>query len=127
MIHRITSLSIESGSVPEPFKKAIVTPLIKKSGLDSDILKNYRPVSNLSFLSKIMEKVVLKDFQQYKAESQLNPKMQSAYRKTHSTEIALLHVQNYILRAIDKGECMFLVLLDLSAVFDTVDHSILLN
>ena len=125
--HKITTLTLESGVVPDHFKKAIVTPLIKKSGLDSDVLKNYRPVSNLSFLSKIVEKVVLKDFLKFKLQANLNPKLQSAYRKFHSTETALLQVQDFILRAIDNGECVFLVLLDLSAAFDTVDYTILLK
>ena len=90
-------------------------------------MKNYRPVSNLSFISKVLEKVVLKRLQDHKSAHNLSEPFQSAYRAGHSTETAVLRVQNDILRAIDSGECVFLVLLDLSAAFDTVSHNITLK
>ena len=104
-----------------------MTPLLKKDSLDPDILKNYRPVSNLSFVSKILEKVVSKRLRTHKVEHGLDEPFQSAYRTGHSTETAILRVQNDILRAIDGGHCVFLVLLDLSAAFDTVSHNIILK
>ena len=122
IICKIINVSLSSSKVPELFKKAIITPLIKKPGLDKNVLKNYRPVSNLPFLSKILEKVVAKYLIAHKRENSLDEPLQSAYRKDHSTETALVHVQNNILRALDDSKCVFLVLLDLSAAFDTVDH-----
>ena len=120
---KILNTSLGSGTVPSLFKKAIVTPLIKKHSLDQNVLKNYRPVSNLPFLSKILEKVVSKNLAVHKTENNLEVPLQSAYRENHSTETALLKVHNDVLRAIDDGECVFLVLLDLRAAFDTIDHA----
>jgi hypothetical protein len=127
IITAIVNASITSGRVPELFKKAVVTPLLKKSSLDPDVLANYRPVSNLSFISKILEKVVSKRLDSHKTAHDLYEPFQSAYRAGHSTETAVLRVQNDILRAIDDGNCVFLVLLDLSAAFDTVSHNIVLK
>ena len=117
------NLSLKNGIFPTQFKKAIVRPLIKKSTLDKNILKNYRPVSNLSFISKITEKNVASRFKKHL----LNEPKQSAYRSYHSTETALISVTNDIMCAVDQKKAVVLVLLDLSAAFDTIDHSILLN
>ena len=102
-------------------------PLLKKLGSDVEVLKNYRPVSNLSFISKVIEKVVASRILDHMKENNLLDPMQSAYRSGHSTETALLRVHNDIVSAIDKGHGVFLILLDLSAAFDTVDHEILLS
>ena len=127
MITAIINASLESATVPTTFKKAVVTPLLKKASLDSDILGNYRPVSNLCFVSKLLEKVVSKRLDTHKSINHLYEPFQSAYRSGHSTETAVLRVHNDILREIDSGKCVFLVLLDLSAAFDTVSHHVLLN
>ena len=127
IITSIINSSIASGRVPQAFKTAVVTPLLKKSTLDPDILSNYRPVSNLSFISKILEKVIAKRLEDHKKIHQLHEPFQSAYRSGHSTETAVLRVHNDILQAIDDGKCVFLVLLDLSAAFDTVSHNITLK
>ena len=105
----------------------IVRPLIKKSTLDKNILKNYRPVSNLSFISKITEKIVASRFKKHLLENSLHEPKQSAYRSHHSTDTALISVTNDIMCAVDQKKAVMLVLLDLSAAFDTIDHSILLN
>jgi len=127
VITKIVNWSIKSSKVPSLFKKAIVTPLLKKTNLNPDNLKNYRPVSNLSFISKVLEKVISLQLDEYKNDNNLYETMQSAYRKKHSTETALTRIHNDILRAIDRGDCTVLVMLDLSAAFDTVDHTILLK
>ena len=127
IITRIINLSLQSCTVPDSFKTAAVTPLLKKASLDSNCLQNYRPVSNLPFLSKILEKVVLNQIYAHKSTNDLNEKFQSAYRKYHSTETALLRVNNDLLQSMDKKQCCFLVLSDLSAAFDTVNHNTLLN
>ena len=109
------------------FKKAVVIPLLKKTGLDCNVLKNYRPVSNLPFLSKILEKVVLKQLQKHLSENNLLETNQSAYRKDHSTETAVLSVFDGLLKKADERLVSLIALLDLSAAFDTLDHSILLT
>jgi hypothetical protein len=123
----IVNSSLESGIVPDRFKQAIIRPLLKKPGLDPNVLSNYRPVSNLHFIGKVLEKVVLAQLDEYLSDFNLYGKMQSAYRKAHSTETALLRVYNDFLTSIDKGKEVVLVLLDLSAAFDTIDHRILVS
>ena len=127
MVTILVNLWLQSGNVPDSMKQALVTPLLKKDDLDPEVLKNYRPVSNLSFLSKVLERVVAARNTNYMTINQLHEPMQSAYRACHSTEIALVRVQNDILRTLDQGGAAILVLLDLSAAFDTIDHSILLS
>ena len=102
-------------------------PLLKKPTLDKEVLKNYRPVSNLSFLSKLLEKAALKQLSNHMDTHNLHTPIQSAYRPLHSTETALLKVQNDILLSLDASQGVILVLLDLSAAFDTIDHNILLS
>lgn len=100
--------------------------MLKKPVLDV-IFKNFRPVSNLSFVSKLIEKAVFDQIRGHLVCNNLYPVAQSAYRRNYSTETALLKVMNDILLNINKQHVTILVLLDLSAAFDIVDHSILLN
>ena len=100
-----------------------MTPLLKKPSLDRNLLKNYRPVSNLSFISKLIEKIVAKQLNNYIDSEGLS----NAYRRLHSTESALLKIQNDIAASMDFGKAVALTLLDLLAAFDTIDHEILFN
>ena len=127
VITDIIDASLTSGVFPEILRMALVKPLLKKISLSPEIFKNYRPISNLPFLSKVIERVVASRLTTYLARNGLLDKMQSAYKAQHSTETALLRVHNDILNAVDKKSGVFLALIDLSAAFDTVDHTILLN
>ena len=120
--------SLQSGVVPDSIKSAAVTPPFKKPSLDINILKNYRPVSNSPFITKELERVMASQLKAYMDYNDLHDPLQSAYKTAHSTESALLKVQNDILRTVGgHGGVAALVLLDLSAAFDTIDHSILLD
>ena len=127
IITNLINLSIKTSHVPSSFKIAAVSPLLKKKDADQNNLQNYRPVSNLPFISKILEKVILSLYTDHKSHNNLTGEFQSAYRKHHSCETALLRIKNDVLETLDKKNCCFLVLLDLSAAFDTVDHPILLK
>ena len=110
----------------DEIKKLILNSSSKSCDLDpipKYELKNYRPVSNLSFISKILEKIVANRLQAHIKHNHLCNPLQSAYRKHHSTESALLKVHNDIIISIDKGEITALTLLDLSAAFYTSDHA----
>ena len=104
-----------------------IRPGLKKSLLDPMVPRNYRPISNLSFVSKVLERVAADQLCNYMEEHSLNHPYQSAYRRHHSVETALTKVYNDIMLALDREEGAILVVLDLSAAFDTVDHTILLS
>ena len=123
----IVNVSLSNATMPENLKCAAVLPLLKKILLDCDVLKNYRPISNLPFISKVIEKCVAIQIISYITTNNLICKWQSAYRQYHSIETALICVQNDVLMSLDNKNCVALVLLDLSAAFDTIDHRILLT
>ena len=112
--------------VPDCFKTALLKPLLKKAHLDSEVYANFRPISNLIYVSKLTEKVVAKQLIEHVSSNGLDEVFQSAYKNFHSTETALVKVYNDILVDIDKNRTIILLLLDLSAAFDTVDHEMLL-
>ena len=126
-ITSIINASLEQGKCPNFFKQSHITPILKKSSLDKKVFKNYRPVSNLNFISKILERVAAVQLQTHLNEAGLMIGFQSAYIKHHSTESALLNIQNDILLNMAKGSVTALPLLDLSAAFDTIGHTILLD
>ena len=113
--------------MPLCLKTAHITPLLKKEGLDTKDFKNFRPVSNLPFLSKLLERVVAKQLTDHMSRHNLHDALQSAYRPKHSTETALLKIKCDIDTALERGEGTLLLLLDLSAAFDTLDHHIILD
>ena len=123
----IINKSLETGCMPAQLKEAILKPKLKKNNLEFEEYSNFRPISNLKFLSKIIEKAVATQLMGHLINNNLEEPFQSAYKRCHSTETALLKVQNDILIAIDNKKCVALLLLDMSAAFDTVDHEILLE
>ena len=120
-------LNVKSEStMSSSLKEAVLYPLLKKSSLDHELYANFRPVSNLRLLTKVTEKVVATRPTAYLQNNNLFEPFQSPYKQFHSCETALVRVQNDILR-FDNNCCVVLLLLDLSAAFDMVDHTILLN
>ena len=126
-VTKLVNCSLTEGAVPGGLKKAIVSPLIKKSSLPPDELKNYRPISGLSFISKLVERVVASQLNDHVASNGLENVSQSAYKQGHSTETALLSIKNEVHLALARGEATAVVLLDQSAAFDTIDHGTLIE
>ena len=126
----LINTSTRAGLFPSTQKCAMVTPIPKKPSLDPYDLSNYRPVSNLSFISKIMKRSIHSQMNKYLEDHNLLPTKQSAYRKFHSTETALLDILSdvllYTLPA-DAGQVTLLGLLDQSSAFDVIDHCILID
>ena len=119
--------SLVSGIFPQCFKSALVTPILKKRCLDHNDLNNYRPVSNLCFIAKILEKLVLSQVSACLNSHNLYNTCQSAYRPGHSTETALLKVVDDLFLSLNKGNISVLALLDFSSAFDTIDHPIVVH
>ena len=126
VLTKMANISLESRHFPSAWKEALVRPILKKNDLDT-VFKNYRPVSNLSFISKVTERAVFLQIDNHMKKHDLYPSLQSAYRKNHGTETALLKVTNDILMEMNSQHAVLLVLLDLSAAFDTVVDSVLLR
>ena len=126
VITNIIYSSLESGIFPDCWKEAVVIHLLKKPGLES-LFKILLPVSNLAYISKLTEHAVFNQIYDHIVRSGFYPQLQSAYRRYHSTETALVRVANDILLNMNSQRVTLLVLFDLSAAFDTVDHAILLN
>ena len=127
VITRMINLSLENGTMPNIYKIAMLTPIIKKSNESHEELSNYRPISNLPFVSKLIEKAVASQLNYYLTENNLHDVNQSAYKTYHSTETALLKIQNDVLMSIDQNQAVVLIFLDMSAAFDTVNHKTLLG
>jgi len=126
-IAHLANLSFSQGIFPSAFKIGLVTPLLKKPGLDTSDLQNFRPITNLSTISKVMERLALSQLKSQIIDSPNFCPHQSAYRSSHSTETALIKITNDILSSIDVGSVVGLVGLDISAAFDTVNHGLLID
>jgi len=127
LIVHLVNLSFTEGHFPSQFTRAQVTPLIKKEGLDISDPANYRPISNLNTISKVMERLCLVRLLPHIASTGNFNRLQSAYRKHHSTETALLKIMDDLYRIKDDRRSAVLIGLDLSAAFDTIEHDILLE
>ena len=122
----LVNISFDHGIFPLKVRTAVVKPLLKKDNLDLNVFKNYRPVSNISFISKVLEKIAVKRLTNHLDINGLQEDYQSAYKLMHSTETALPKVKHDISSALDKHNSVLFVMLDLSAAFDTIDQNHLL-
>ena len=125
-ITQIVNMSLTNGEFCENWKVAVVKPLLKQPGLNL-IGKNYRPISNLPLISKIVEKCMLKQLIEHCENQNLLPDFQSACQKHYSMETSLIRLTNIILWSMERQHITSLAILDLSAAFDIVDHDILLH
>ena len=126
IITELVNISLTEGIFVNNWKTAIIKPLLKKLGLEL-IAQNYHPVSNLPFMSKLVQKCMLIQLNEHCSNQNLMPSYQSAYTANHSCKTSLLKLCNDILWAMERQEITALVALDLSMAFDMVDHSVLLN
>ncbi len=123
----IVNTSLQTGVFPSAFKQARITPLLKKPTLIPTLLGNYRPVSLLPFIAKTLERVVFNHVSAFLKQNNLLDSNQSGFRSGHSTETAFLSVVEALRLARAASKSSLLILLDLSAAFDMVNHQILLS
>ena len=126
-ITKIVNLSLRDASMPTLFNEASLTPILKSISLNTDEESSFTPISNLPYVSNIIEKVVDRQLTYHIQKHNLDERMKSAYKKYHSTETAWVRLHNDILSELDDNKIVLLVSLDVSAAFDTLDHSILLG
>ena len=123
--HTVVNCSLGS-TIPELYKEAILIPILKKPNLNTEVLNNYRPISNLPYLSKLIEKAVANQLTDYTTIHNLDEIMQLAYRPNHSKETTLMQIHYDVLWSLDNNESVLLVSLDLSVAIDIIDHGTLL-
>ena len=120
-------ISLNDAIFPTSFKHAIITPILKKPLLDPNIIANYRPISQLPFISKILEQIIAILLNRFIAENKLYDIFQSAFRRGHSTETALQQIHNNIYSTVSPYISCQLILLELSCAFDSLSHSVLIS
>ena len=123
---KLVNISLSTADI-NGLKDSVVNPLLKKQGLDAEILSNYRPVANIPYLSKLIEDAVSVQIKHHMDCNKIHIPYQSGYKTNHSCESLLLRLTDDILKNMDCKKCTILLLLDLSAAFDTVDHDRLMS
>jgi hypothetical protein len=126
LLHIINS-SLTKNVFPEQLKTALITPIIKDEAKNPDEFQNYRPVSNLEFLAKLLERIMYLQLADHIESHQLHGRFQSAYKPYHSCETAMVHVVDEMQQLLRSRRNVCLVMLDLSSAFDTVDHQLLFD
>ena len=126
-ISTVVNSSLRTGKIPDILKHEVFIPLLKKYNIDKEILTNYRPISQLYFINKIIDiKIVAKHLNNYLLHFNiLDPKL-SGFRKFHSTETTLISLTDYIIWTLDHNKNIQLLLLDLSSAFNTIKHDLLI-
>ena len=124
---KIINQSLASGDFEGALKEAVVNPLLKGHGLDFDHKNNFRPISNLQFLGKLTERVVLSRLNDHMSRIGCTLPNQYGYKSGHNTESLIVKITNDLLIASDSKTATVLILLDLSAAFDTIDKHKLLQ
>ena len=127
VLTKLVNSSLHNGIFPSDLKQAIVRPTVKNASGDVDSLSNYRPVSNLSVLSKVLEKAVSIQLAEHLVRNNLQGDCQSGFRQGHSCETHMVRVVDDVLSEMDKGNVVAVIQIDLSAAFDTIDHGKLLR
>ena len=126
ILTKIINKSLELGHFAEDWKVAILRPLVEKR--DAEFIKsNFRLVSNISSISKVAEKIVLEQFNEFSSLNCSSSAYQSAYKSGHSCETTILKIINDILWTMERKEITTLVMIDLSPAFYRVDCEILLQ
>ena len=125
-ITHIVNKSLSTGNFPSALKHAVVTPIMKDDKI-GPVYENYRPISNIPLLSKIFEKAAISQYIPHLKETNKFSINNSAYKQNHSTETLLTKIHSDIIQNMDNQKITILVLLDLSAAFDSVNHNIILN
>ena len=120
-LSKLFNKSLQLGKFPSPWKKACVTPIFKKKGSNSDPT-NYRPISLLPNLSKILEKLVFNKVYEHISNNFLLSEKQSGYRPGHSTQIQLLYLTHHLYSALSNHKDFTAIFLDISKYFDKIWH-----
>ena len=120
VLTKLVNKSLQEGSV-DGIKWSIVAPLLKKAGLDIEGYKNFRPVNNLVFLSKLTERCVDDQIDEHMNVNNTHERTQFAYKKFHNTETMMLGVTDEVLQGFDQNQATVIIFLDLSAAFDTIN------
>ena len=126
-ILHIVNLSLTQGIFPENFKNSHVTPVAKNPKGDKNSMQNFRPLFNLSFGSKLLERCALEQFLNHLESNQLTFKHESAFKRKHCCETALLKIYNDILQDLGPNQYTIMLFLDFSSAFDLVNHKLLLK
>ena len=126
VLTRLVNQSLAEGSMVG-VNWSVLDPLLKKAGLDPDAYKNFRPVNNLVFVSKITERVVGNRMDTHMDKNNLHEPSQYAYKTFHNTETMMLNLTDEALRGFDDNMATIVIFLDLSAAFDTIDVNKLLH
>ena len=122
----LVNKSLEEGSI-ENVKSSVIDPKIKKAGLDIDVNNNYRPINNLRFISKLVERVAKIRKDEHMTINSLHTPEEFGYKQNHNTETMMLGLTDEVLRGFDENQATIVIFLDLSAAFDTIDPDKLLQ
>ena len=125
IITHIVNSTISTSIFPSNLKHAEIKPQIKDNSQNSNDLKQFRPLSRIPYMSKVIEKVMHQQLDEYIMNHCLHAKYQSGYKKFNSCETAMIHVIDDIQKLLNQGNYVALLILDMSSAFDTVDHDIL--